>query len=88
MELPTVRFTTDSTDAGLLEPAVREAAEDPSIRQAEVVDGFGPGLDIRVVLEHDDGEDAARDAVLRTLPEGVRLETLPVHEPGDTFEGG
>jgi hypothetical protein len=87
MELPIVRFTTDTTDAGLLEPAVRAAAEDPSIREAEVVEGFGNGFDIKVVLEQADGEDAARDAVLRNLPEGVRLETPLAPHTGDDFPG-
>ena len=87
MELPTVRFATDSTDAGLLESAARKAAEDPSIRDAEVVEGFGNGLDIKVVLERADGEQEALDAVLRALPDGIRLETPFTPSPGDTFEG-
>jgi hypothetical protein len=87
MELATVRFPTDSEDADRLAAVAREAAEDPSIRQAEVVEGFGNGLDIKVVLERADGEDDARDAVLRALPDGIRLETLPLEPEDDPFPG-
>jgi hypothetical protein len=87
MELPTVRFPTDSTDSGLLEAAAAKAAEDPSIRHAEVVEGFGNGLDIKVVLERPDGEDEARDAIERSLPEGVRIEIPPAPTVGDAFPG-
>jgi hypothetical protein len=87
MELPTVRFPTDSTDAGQLEAAVRTAAEDPSIRHAEVVEGFGNGLDIKVVLEPPGDEDAALDAIERALPEGIRIEIPPAPQVGDAFPG-
>ena len=87
MELPTVRFVTDSSDARLLESVALKAAEDPSIREADVVEGFGNGLDIKVVLEQAGSEDDALDAVLRALPPGVRLETPITPSPGDTFEG-
>ena len=87
MDLLIVRFATDSTDARLLERVAQRAAEDPSIRKAEVVEGFGNGLDIKVVLEQADGEDAAHDAVLRSLPEGVRLEQPPAPSAGDAFPG-
>ncbi len=87
MELPIVRFATDTLDADLLETALQQAAGDPSIRESEVVEGFGNGLDIKVVLEQADGEDAAHDAVLRSLPEGVRLEQPPAPSAGDAFPG-
>jgi phage tail protein X len=87
MDYPTVRFPTDSTDSAVLEAAAALAAEDPSIRHAEVVDGFGNGLDIKVVLERDDAEDAARDAVERSLPAGVRIEIPPAPTVGDAFPG-
>src|SRR5438105_3702933 len=50
MELLTVRFPTDSSDASLLEHVARKVTADPSVREAEVVEGFGNGLDIKVVL--------------------------------------
>jgi hypothetical protein len=87
MELATVRFPTDSEDAERLAAVAREAAQDPSIRQAEVVEGFGNGLDIKVVLERPEGESAARDAVLRALPDDIRLETPPAEPVGDAFPG-
>jgi hypothetical protein len=87
MELPTVRFPTDSTDVGRLEAAARKAAEDPSIVEAEVVEGFGNGLDIKVVLARPEDEGAALDAIERSLPEGIRIEILPVDTPGDGFPG-
>lgn len=87
MELATVRFPTDCSDASLLEPVARKAAEDPSIHQADVVEGFGNGLDIKVELEHPDGEDEARDAIERALPDGIRLEIPPAPTVGDAFPG-
>ena len=87
MELPVVRFATDSLDTGRLEAAVQQAAEDASIREAEVVEGFGNGLDIKVVLAQPDGEDAARDAIIRALPDGVSLEIPPAPAVGDAFPG-
>ncbi|MDX6570645.1 MAG: hypothetical protein QOH15_3223, partial [Gaiellales bacterium] len=59
MELATVRFPTDSEDADRLAAVARQAAEHPSIRQAEVVEGFGNGLDIKVVLERPEDEREA-----------------------------
>jgi hypothetical protein len=87
MELATVRFPTDSEDAERLAVVARQAAEDPSIRQAEVVEGFGNGLDIKVVLEQPEGESEAREAVLRALPADIRLETPPAEHAGDAFPG-
>ena len=87
MELATVRFPTDSSDAARLEAVALEAAKDPSIREAEVVEGFGNGLDIKVVLERPDGESDARDAILRALPDGIRLEIPPADPVGDAFPG-
>jgi hypothetical protein len=87
MELATVRFPTDSTDASQLEVVAAKAAQDPSIHQAEVVEGFGNGLDIKVELEQPDGEDAARDAIERALPDGIRLEIPPAPTVGDAFPG-
>jgi hypothetical protein len=87
MELPTVRFPTDSTYVGRLEAAARKAAEDPSIRAAEVVEGFGNGLDIKVVLASPEDEAAALDAIERSLPEGISVEILPVDTQGDGFSG-
>jgi hypothetical protein len=87
MDYATVRFPTDSTDSALLEAAAAKAAEDPSIRHAEVVEGFGNGLDIKVVLERPDGEADAFDAIERSLPEGISIEVPPVPEIGDPFPG-
>jgi hypothetical protein len=87
MELLTVRFATDSSDASLLELVARKVAEDASVREAEVVEGFGNGLDIKVVLARPDAEDDARDAVERALPDGVRLEIPPAPTVGDAFPG-
>jgi hypothetical protein len=87
MDYPTVRFPTDSTESALLEIAAARAAEDPSIRHAEVVEGFGNGLDIKVALERADGEDAARDAIERSLPAGIRIEVPPAPPVGDAFPG-
>jgi hypothetical protein len=87
MELPTVRFATDSSDASRLETVALKVAEDPSVRHAEVVEGFGNGLDIKVVLARPDAEDEARDAVERALPDGIRLEIPPAPTVGDAFPG-
>jgi hypothetical protein len=87
MEPLTVRFPTDSSDASLLELVARKVAADPSVREAEVVEGFGNGLDIKVVLARPDAEDDARDAVERALPDGVRLEIPPAPTVGDAFPG-
>jgi hypothetical protein len=87
MELATVRFPTDSTDQARLEAVALEAAKDPSIRDAEVVDGFGNGLDIKVVLTRPEGEDEARDAILRALPDDISLELPPFEHVGDAFPG-
>jgi hypothetical protein len=87
MELATVRFPTDSSDAARLAAVALEAAKDPSVREAEVVEGFGNGLDIKVVLEDPEGEDAARDAILRALPEDIRIEVPPAESVGDAFPG-
>lgn len=87
MELATVRFPTDSEDAERLRAVARRAADDPSIREADVVEGFGNGLDIKVVLERPQDEGAARDAVLRALPDDIRLETPPAAPVGDAFPG-
>jgi hypothetical protein len=87
MELLTVRFPTDSSDASLLRAVALRVAADPSVRHAEVVEGFGNGLDIKVVLERPDAEDEARDAVERALPDGVRLEIPPAPTAGDAFPG-
>ena len=85
MEYATVRFTTDCEDARRLAPVVLQAAQDPSIHEAEVVDGFGNGLDIKVVLERPDAEDDARDAIIRALPDDIRLEVPPAEALGDPF---
>jgi hypothetical protein len=87
MELATVRFATDCEDADRLGPVVAQAAQDASIRQAEVVEGFGNGYDIKVWLEQPEGEDAARDAILAALPADIRLETPPAEPVGDAFPG-
>jgi hypothetical protein len=87
MELATVRFATDSSDAARLDAVALEAAKDPSIRDAEVVEGFGNGLDIKVVLERPEGEDEARDAILRALPDDIRIEVPPAASVGDAFPG-
>jgi hypothetical protein len=44
-------------------------------------------LDIKVELEQPDGEDAARDAIERALPDGIRLEIPPAPTVGDAFPG-
>jgi hypothetical protein len=63
------------------------AAEDASIRHAEIVEGFGNGLDFKIVLASADGEAAALDAVERSLPEGVSIEIPPAPNVGDAFPG-
>ena len=87
MEFATVRFPTDSSDAARLGAVALEAAEDPSIREVEVVEGFGNGLDLKVVLERPEGEDEARDAILRALPEDISIEVPPAESIGDPFPG-
>ena len=87
MELATVRFATDCEDAGRLEEVVSRAVESPAIRQAEVVEGFGNGFDIKVWLDRPEGEDEARDAILAALPPDIRLETPPAETIGDAFPG-
>jgi hypothetical protein len=87
MELATVRFATDCEDAGRLAPLVSRAAESSAIRQAEVVEGFGNGFDIKVWLDRPDGENEARDAILAALPPDIRLETPPAETVGDAFPG-
>jgi hypothetical protein len=87
MELATVRFPTDSTDQARLEAVALEAARDPSISEVEVVEGFGNGLDFKVELTRPDGEDDARDAILRALPDDISLELPPFEQIGDAFPG-
>jgi hypothetical protein len=78
MDLMTVRFTTDCTDASALESVAEHAIESESITHAEVCAG-AKGFDVKVHVAKGVSEAQARAVVAPLLPAGVSIvHTFPV----------